>query len=504
MNIADALDRNRLFFPEHDAIVYQGRTWSYREFWEDVNRAANAFAGLGIGRGDKVCVFLTNCPEFILTYYACQKLGAVCVSLSSMSKGDEVEYMVNDSEGAVLVTESALLAEVPARERIPGIRTLVSADGGGGDRTWADLLTNQSPAFDTVATERDDGAAIIYTSGTTGKPKGVVLTHGNVVSNTNATKYMCGMRPEDRAICFLPIYHSFGQNFIFNATVQAACTLVLHKKFDLEPILESLRADRITRWYAVPPIYILMLNHADAERVNEAMAAVRYCFSAAASMPGEVARRWKERFGLDVNEGYGLTESTPFATYNHEFRHKEGSVGTAIMNVEVRIADLDGNEVPRGEPGEIWIKGPNVMREYYRKPEATAETVVGGWLRSGDIGTMDDEGYVFIVDRLKDMINAAGLKIWPREVEEVLYTHPNVRECAVIGVPHEVFGESVKALIALREAGKTPAEELVEYCKKRLADYKAPRIVEFLEELPKNPTGKILKRELRDREKQER
>ncbi len=498
MNIADMLDRNRIFFPDHEAIVYGQRTWTYEQFWRDANRMANALSSLGVGKGDKVCLFLTNCPEFIIAYYACQKLGAVAVSISSMSKADEVEYMVNDSEGVVLITEEALMEHVPARDRIPGLRTVVSIDGASGDRTWTELLEGASDAFTTVYTDRNDGAAIIYTSGTTGKPKGVVLTHGNVVSNTNAAKYMCDMRREDRAICFLPIYHSFAQNFIFNAVVQAACTLVLHKKFDLDRVLESLKNDRITRWYAVPAIYIMVLND---PRSDEAMKTVRYCFSAASSMPGEVARRWKDRFGLTIHEGYGLTETTPFATYNHEFRHKEGSVGTAIMNVEIRIADESGNEVPRGELGEIWIKGPNVMKEYYRKPEATAETIVDGWLRSGDIGYMDDEGYVFIVDRLKDMINSAGLKIWPREVEEVIYTHPNVRECAVIGVPHEVFGETVKAVIALKEPGKTTAEEIIDLCKKHLADYKAPRIVEFVDELPKNPTGKILKRELRERER---
>lgn len=497
MNIADALERNRLFFPDHEAIVYDGQVWTYRRFWEEACRLGSALRSLGVNRGDKVCVFLTNCPEFILTYYACQKIGAVCVSISSMSKADEVAYMVGDSEGVVLVTEEGLLPQVPARDRIPGVRTVVSVDGSGGDRQWAEFLASGSPELPTVYSDRDEGAAIIYTSGTTGKPKGVVLTHGNVVSNTNATKYMCDMRPDDRAICFLPIYHSFAQNFIFNSVVQAACTLVLHKKFELDAILESLQRDRITRWYAVPAIYIMVLND---PRADQAMKTVRYSFSAASSMPGEVARRWKERFGLTVVEGYGLTETTPFSTYNHEFRHKEGSVGTAVMNVEIRIADPEGNEVPRKDLGEIWIKGPNVMKEYYRKPEATAEAVVNGWLRSGDIGYMDEEGYVFIVDRLKDMIDSAGLKVWPREVEEILYAHPNVRECAVIGVPHPVFGESVKALVALRQPGKTTAEELIAHCKAHLADYKAPRIVEFLDELPKNPTGKILKRELRDRE----
>ncbi len=497
MNIAEALDRNRIFFPDGEAIVHGGDVWTYQRFWEEANRTANALRSLGVGRGDKVCLFLTNCPEFIAAYYACQKLGAICVSISSMSKAYEVEYMVNDSEGVVLITEEALGGEVPDRDRLPGLRTLVSLDGSSGDRSWASLLEGQPGVCETLDTDRHDGAAIIYTSGTTGKPKGVVLTHGNVVSNTNATKYTTGMRVDDRAICFLPIYHSFAQNFIFNAVVQTGCTLVLHKKFEMETILRSLEADRVTRWYAVPPIYIMMLND---PRSLDAMRSVRYCFSAASSMPGEVARRWKEVFGLPVNEGYGLTESTPFATYNHELRHKEGSVGTAIMNVEVKVTDPEGVEVPRGELGEIRIKGPNIMKGYYRKPEETARAVVDGWLLSGDIGTMDEEGYVFISDRLKDMINASGLKIWPREVEEVIYKHPNVREAAVIGVPHEVFGETVKALIALKRPGETTAEDIVDLCKKHLADYKAPRIVEFLDELPKNPTGKILKRLLRDRE----
>lgn len=497
MNIADMLDRNNVFFPEREAIIYAGRTITYRDFWENVKRAANAFQGLGVGRGDKVAVFLTNCPEFIFTYYACQSFGAVCVSISSMSKADEVEYMVNDSEAVLLVSEKALSGELPSRTATPGLRNIVLTDGVGGDREWSELLLGAKAQGKTVSTLREDPAAIIYTSGTTGKPKGVVLTHGNIVSNTNAVKFMTGLKPTDRRICFLPIYHSFGQNFIFNAAVQAGCTLVLHKKFEMEPVLESLIANKVTRWYAVPPVYIMMLNHPDRARVDEAMRNVTYCFSAASTLPVEVAVKWKERFGLDVMEGYGLTETSPFATYNHELKHKTGSVGTAINDVEVIIADSDLNELPRGETGEILIRGPNVMKGYYKRAEDTAATIVNGYVRSGDIGYMDEEGYVFIVDRLKDMINAAGLKIWPREVEEILYTHPNVREAAVIGVPHEVYGESVKAVISLKNPGATEAQELIDLCRAKLADYKVPRTVEFVADLPKSPTGKILKREIR-------
>lgn len=497
MNIADMLDRNCQFFPDREAVIYGGKYYSYRDYADNVRRAANAFQSLGVKRGDKVAVFLTNCPEFLFTYYACQSFGAVCVSISSMSKADEVEYMVNDSEAVLLVSEKALERELPNRSVVPGLKSIILTDGPGGDHVWPALLGAASNEWKTVATLREDPAAIIYTSGTTGKPKGVVLTHGNIVSNTNAVKFMTGLKGTDRRICFLPIYHSFGQNFIFNAAMQAGCTLILHKKFEMEPILESLIANKVTRWYAVPPVYIMMLNHPDRAKVDEAMKNVTYCFSAASTLPVEVAVKWKERFGLDVMEGYGLTETTPFATYNHEIRHKTGSVGTAINDVEVIIVDLDLNELPRGESGEILIRGPNVMKEYYKRPKDTAATIVNGYVRSGDIGYMDEEGYVFIVDRLKDMINAAGLKIWPREVEEILYTHPNVREAAVIGVPHEVYGESVKAVVSLKTPGATEAQELIDLCRSKLADYKVPRTVEFMDDLPKSPTGKILKREIR-------
>ena len=288
--------------------------------------------------------------------------------------------------------------------------------------------------------------------------------------------------------------HSFGQNFISNTAIQSASTLVLMKGFHPDEALRLIAQEKVTRFYAVPPIYIMLLAREDA---TQAMASVTYCFSAASSMPEEIARRWKERFGLKMHEAYGLTETTPFATYNHELRHKPGSVGTPIMNVEVRVVDPEGNPVPPGESGEILLRGPNVMQGYFGKPEETAEAMVDGWLRTGDVGYLDDEGYLFLVDRLKDMINNAGLKVWPSQVEEVLYCHPMVRECAVIGVPHEVFGETVKAVVVLSTPGGADADEIRQWVTERLSDYKVPRIVEFVDELPKNATGKILKRELR-------
>src|SRR5660397_235071 len=293
MNVADALDRNTIFFPDNEALVNRDRRWTYAEFRRDADRFAHALTELGVVKGDRVCLFMGNCAEFAIAFYGILKVGAI--------------------------------AEV------------------------------HSVFFETVYTDRDDGAEIIYTSGTTGKPKGVVLTHGNVVSNTNATVHLTGMSHEDRLICFLPLYHSFAQNFIFNSSVNVGSTLVILPKFELDQVLETLKRERITRWHAVPTIYIMML---DAPGMEEAFATVRYCFSAASSMPGEVARQWKERLGLPINEGYGLTESTPSATYNHQFRHKEGSIGTPIENVEVQIWSDDDEPLPRGEVGQIVIKGP--------------------------------------------------------------------------------------------------------------------------------------------------
>lgn len=505
MNIAEALDRNALFFPSDEALVDGNRRWTYLAYRQDADRLAHALTGLNVEKGDRVCLFMGNCAEFAVAFYGILKVGAIVVSISSMSKRGEVEYMVNNCEAEVVVVGEAYVDELPGRDSIPAVREVIvvgsphSATGTSAARSVADhdfwtLLDGRTDHFDTVYTDREDGAEIIYTSGTTGKPKGVVLTHGNVVSNTFSTVYECGVKRGDRVLCFLPMYHSFAQNFIFNGTIKAGAALVILPKFEMETVLRVMAEEKITRWHAVPTIYILVLGAAGAE---EAFQHVDFCFSAAATMPQEVAKQWYERFGLSINEGYGLTESSPSAVYNHTVRHKFGTVGTPIMNVEIQIWDPDGRSLPAGEVGEIVIKGPNVMKGYYNDPVATAEALVDGWLRTGDVGVLDDEGYLTLKDRIKDMVNSAGLKIWPREVEEVLYTHDAVEECAVIGVPDPVFGENVKACIVLRSGSTLCAEDVIVFCKERLAGYKAPKLVEFMEALPKSPTGKILKTELR-------
>jgi long-chain acyl-CoA synthetase len=343
--------------------------------------------------------------------------------------------------------------------------------------------------------EPDDPAALLYTSGTTGRQKGAVLSHGNVVSNYHATRHCIGACPGDRHALFLPLFHCFGQNFILNASLASGGTVLLHRRFDPETTPAALREQGVTHLYAVPTIYILLLN---AGIAPESLPTVRYCFSAAATLPVEVANRWRERFGLAVHEGYGLTETSPFAAYNHEFAHRPGSIGTPVDNVEMRVVDADDAQVADGEWGEICIRGPNVMLGYWNRPLESAEALRGGWFHSGDIGFRAPDGYFYLVDRVKDMINAAGFKVWPREVEEVLYRHPAIRECAVVGLPDEVRGETVAAFVVPHPTATLAPADVESYCREHMAAYKVPRRVEIVDSIPKSATGKVLKRVLRE------
>lgn len=499
MNVAHNLERSARLFPDSSAILFEGRRYGYRELDEQVNRLAHALAGLGMGAGDRVALFLPNVPEFAIAYLAAQKLGAVAVSLASLLKTEEVRYILDDSGAAVLFTTAALFPEAaPLLGELARLRQVVVCEGSierEGVTTLARLIESASGRYAAREMEPDAPAAILYTSGTTGKQKGAVLSHGNVVSNYHSTCHYVGSRPGDRHALFLPLFHCFGQNFILNAALLSGGTVVLERRFDPETSLARLRDERVTHLYAVPTIYILLLN---ADTPADALASVRYCFSAAATLPVEVARRWQERYGLTIHEGYGLTETSPFAAYNHEYVHRPGSIGTPIENVEMRIVDAEDNVLDVGEWGEICIRGPNVMLGYFNRPEESAQALRGGWFHSGDVGYRDEDGFYHIVDRVKDMINAGGFKIWPREVEEVLYRHPAVRECAVVGAADTVKGEIVAAYLVLQPGASLGVEELDAYCRARMAAYKVPRQVEVVEAIPKSATGKILKRVLRE------
>ncbi|HEV2147599.1 MAG TPA: long-chain fatty acid--CoA ligase [Longimicrobiaceae bacterium] len=497
MNVAHNLERSARLFPDAPALVFEGRALSYGEMEERTGRAAHALEALGVRPGDRVALFLPNVPEFAIAYLAAMKAGAVAVSVNALLTTEEVRYVLEDSGARVLFTAPELLDTVALlRGSVESLQHLVlCGDAVPGEATLDGLSAGRPAEYRAREMEPDDPAAILYTSGTTGKQKGATLSHGNVVSNYHATRHCVGSRPGDRHALFLPLFHCFGQNFILNAALASGGTVLLHRRFDPESTPAALRAGGMTHLYAVPTIYIYLLN---AGAAPGDLPALRYCFSAAATLPVEVERRWEERFGLPVFEGYGLTETSPFAAYNHEFAHRPGSIGTPVESVEMRVEGPDGREMPDGEWGEICIRGPNVMLGYWNRPEESAQALRGGWFHSGDVGYRDADGFFYLVDRVKDMINAAGFKVWPREVEEVLYAHPAVRECAVVGLPDPVKGETVAAFVVLRLGEGWTETDAVAYCRERMAAYKVPREVRFVETIPKSATGKILKRVLRE------
>jgi long-chain acyl-CoA synthetase len=496
MNIVDGLERAARARRDHPAIVFEGRSIGYADLAVGVRCAAAGLARAGVVRGDRVGLFLPNVPEFAIVYHALMRIGAVAVSINVMSKRDEVRHIVNDSAAVALVTTADLLPSLPPRADIPTVRA-VFADARADRVTPLSSLLAAAP-IDSPPADMEAGApaAILYTSGTTGRSKGAVLTHGNVTSNVEATRATIGLHEDDVTICFLPLFHCFGQNFILNASLFAGATMVLQRRFVPDDALAACERQRVSLFFGVPTVYIALLAH---PRSAQALRGVRYFFSAAAILPVHVERGWHERTGLHIHEGYGLTETSPFASYNHARAHKSGSIGAPIDGVEMRVVDEDGRALGAGAVGEICIKGPNVMLGYFGRDEDTARAIVGGWFRTGDVGYRDADGDYFLVDRVKDMINVAGFKVWPREVEEVLFGHPSVRESAVVGVPDDYSGEAVKAFVVPRDGAAVVESELLGHCRERLSAYKVPKHVEVVSAIPKGATGKVLKKDLRGR-----
>jgi len=496
MNLASNLARRAAERPAHPAILFEGRRIGYAELDTQASRLAHALVAHGVSAGDRVALFLPNVPEFAIVFFAAQKLGAVTVSINAIFRSAEVEYLLNDSGAKVVFTVGELAQFVP-RERCPALEQVVICEGDtpAGAATLAAWCAGRDARFELVERAADAPASLLYSSGTTGFPKGVTLTQSNISSNVATAARYSGYRPDDRLAVFLPLFHVYGQNYIMNAAVQAGATIVLFRRFVPDPVLEAIARERVTLFFGVPTIFIGLLSM-DLSKYD--LSSIRYEMSAAATMPEEISRRWTERFGRRVYEGYGLTECSPFACYNDLIEHRFGSVGRAVEGFELAIFDEADRELPRGEWGEIVIRGPGVMKGYWNRPEDTAQALRGGWLHSGDIGRMDDDGYVFIVDRVKDMINLSGFKVWPAKVEQYLYKLPQVQEVAVYGLPHPDKGEQVVAAVVPKPGQRLTADEVIAYCRANIAAYKVPARVDIVSELPKSATGKILKRVLRD------
>lgn len=496
MNLASNLERHAAERPAHAAVRFEGGSLGYAELDAAASRLAQGLRARGIAAGERVALYLPNIPEYLVAYYAAQKLGAITVAINSIFRSAEVQYLLADSGARVVFTVAELVPFVP-RAECPALEQIVVCEGEApaGCATLAEWSAGGNTSCPGVACAPEAPAALLYSSGTTGFPKGVTLTQRNIASNIAAAARYSGYRPDDRLAAFLPLFHVYGQNYIMNAAVHAGATLVLFRRFVPEPVLQAIERERITMFFGVPTIFIGLLAM-DLSKYD--LSSIRYEMSAAATMPEEISRRWTERFGRRVYEGYGLTECSPFACYNDLVEHRFGSVGRAIEGFELAIFDEAERELPRGRWGEIVIRGPGVMQGYWRRPEDSAQALRGGWLHSGDIGRMDDAGYVYIVDRVKDMINVAGFKVWPAEVEQYLYKLPGLQEVAVYGLPHPDKGEQVVAAVVPRPGHALGAEDVLAYCRAHIAAYKVPARVDIVAELPKSATGKILKRVLRE------
>jgi long-chain acyl-CoA synthetase len=491
VNIANNLENSALYFSENIAVIEGDSNISFAEFNGEATRIASSLVGAGVHPGDHVALCAPNSYEWLAFYFGVLKAGAVAVTFSHLLKRDELSQILGDCQPKILYTCDEKLEDLRDIAASGNLKLVVCDHG---DVSYTQLAEKGDSEFQTIDLHRQDTAAILYTGGTTGTPKGAMLSHGNIQSSTFNVAHYERSTEHDRALCFLPLNHVFAQIHITHATIFSGGGLVMLPAFDLQNVVDAITNHGVTKFYAVPTIYIRLL---EIENLKESIKSVRYCFSAAASMATEVIKAWKAQTGLNIHESYGMTESAAMVTFNHYYRHVVGSVGIPINLVEVQIRDFDGNILEPGNQGEICICGPNVMKGYLNKPEETKNAFRGEWFRSGDIGFINDDGYLFIVDRLKDMIITGGENVYPREIEELLYTRPEVLECAVVGLPDREYGERVTAFIVTSEKQQVDPKALKAFLKEKLAGFKIPKEFICVDELPKNNAGKLLKREIK-------
>jgi long-chain acyl-CoA synthetase len=491
LNLASIITASAERAPDSAAVRLDGTELTYAELDERSARLATLLRERGLQQGDRVGVMLPNVLEFPVSYYGVLRAGGTVVPMNVLLKRREIAFYLEDSGAKLLLAWHGFCGEACDGAADAGAE-LIEVEPG----SFAELLAGCEPTRELADTGEEDTAVILYTSGTTGKPKGAELTHFNLSRNCDiASRTTCVIKQGDVVLGALPLFHSFGQTVSMNASLRVGATLTLLPKFDPGEALEIMQRDGVTHFYGVPTMYGALLHHPGREDFDTS--ALRICITGGASMPVEVLRGFEDAFDCEVLEGYGLSETSPVASSNHPGRpRKPGSIGTPLEEVEMKVFDEDDGEVAQGEVGEIVIRGHNVMKGYWQRPEATEEAMRGGWFHSGDMARVDEDGYFFIVDRKKDLIIRGGYNVYPREVEEILYEHPKIREAAVVGVPHDEWGEEIGAAIVLHEGEELDPDEVSAYVKERIAAYKYPRIVWFLDDLPKGPTGKILKREI--------
>jgi long-chain acyl-CoA synthetase len=503
-NLATILTETTLAAPDAPVCRIGGSPTTYRELDDLSGRAAAGLRSAGLAPGQVVALQLPNIPQFLIAYFGALKAGLVVLPLNPLLMAPELEYHLTDSAAAMLIGFEGLHTEAAKACETTGVPLYLVSAGPGplpdGTRPVTELISAaplDEPGGDVVPRSPEDTAVLVYTSGTTGKPKGAELTHFQLYMNCTIAGGLFGARSDDVVLAVLPFFHVFGLSSVINVFVRYGGCLSILPRFSPAAVLDAFEADRCTVIGGVPTMLHAL---AQVDIAGRDLSALRVAVSGGASLPEDVMRTFEDKYGIEVLEGYGMTETASSCSFNRPGDRKVLSIGKPLWGVRMRVADASDQPLPPGREhvGEILIRGHNVMKGYLGRPEATAETLRGGWLHSGDLGYLDEDGFYFIVDRAKDLVIRGGYNVYPREIEEVLYAHPGVLEAAVIGKPDERLGEEVVAVVALREGASTSADDIIAYCRERLAAYKYPREIRFMAELPKGPSGKILKAALRD------
>ncbi len=515
MPLSHLLKKTAEKYPNNTAVIFQNEKISFKDLNLLSDRFAAALSSLETEKGDRIALFLPNIPQFVIGYYGALKAGAAVTAVSPLSKERELEYQLSDSGAETIVTLDTLYSLAKAVQRETKLKRIIITGikdppapkilEESGVFSLQDLVTESPPTPPRLEIDPEDLAALQYTGGTTREPKGAMLTHFNLVSNAVAfATWLRAQEGKEVFLTVLPLFHIYGMTTSMNAAIFLAAAMVLVPRFDPLEILGVIEKYGVTVFCGVPTMYILLINCPELAKYD--LSSIRFCVSGAAPLPPDVQKKFMKSTGGVLIEGYGLTEASPVTHVNPidptMKTVKTGSIGLALPDTEAKIADLETGaiDLSAGEIGELVVKGPQVMKGYWRKPKETAEALRGGWLYTGDIGKMDGEGYFYIIDRKKDLIKYKGYSVYPREVEDILYEHPAVKLCAVVGKPDPVAGEIPKAFIVLKEGTKTTEGEIIEFVKERIAPYKRVREVEFHERLPTTSVGKVLRRSLREEE----